>query len=88
MSLDRKQPKGYRKAWNGDFRPLTPSKTDTLHCCEGCGAALAMCLYWRMHGKVCCPDCQHPKNDDELARRDTRDSSVVSSPPRRPHGDT
>lgn len=30
--------------------------------CVGCGAASAMCLYWKMHGKVaCCPDCQHGK---------------------------
>jgi len=39
----------------------TPQLThDEPMLCGGCDAAMAMCVYWKMHGYVaCCPECTH-----------------------------
>ena len=49
MSVDRKQPKGYRKAWNGAFKPMS-QRAGT---CEHCGALLSSVTWTCVMGKFC-----------------------------------
>ena len=42
--------------------PLTPTSDEIrAGICTGCGVSKALCLEYRLHGNVCCPDCSHGK---------------------------
>ena len=38
-----------------------PAPTADKGECPGCGCSSALCVEYRLHGQVCCPDCSHRK---------------------------
>ena len=64
MSVDQKQPKGYRKAWNGEFKPAS-QRSGT---CEHCGALLSSVTRTCVMGRFC-PGVKNARPDPSPGSR-------------------